>query len=292
MISKTSFPFYFSLLNVDHVKLSSRWNFNNVVSPYYRIYYIDDGQGYIEGVEKKVLLEPGYLYIIPSFTLCNLKCDSYLNQYFIQFFEESSNGISLFHNNREIQKVRATEMDIAAFKKIVQINPGRGINRSDNPKVYEKQSFYQEYQALNENMSLSQKFLNQGILLQLISNFVNTPSHVKSNAEIPSKILDAMNYIELHIHQNIVVSELAERANQSQDYFSRLFLHHVGQRPLTYIHEKKIERAQYLITTTDKTFLEISLETGFSSLAHFSHIFKKVLGTTPGKYRQQVSKMA
>jgi len=35
------------------------------------------------------------LYIIPSFTLCDLRCNEYLSQYFLHFFEESVEGISL-----------------------------------------------------------------------------------------------------------------------------------------------------------------------------------------------------
>lgn len=126
----------FSLLHVDYVKLNHHWNYYNVISPYYRIYYIDEGEGFISNDRDKILLEPGYLYLIPSFTVCNLTCCHYLSQYFIQFFEDSPNGISLFANNRKVMKVRAVAQDIENFKRLAEINPGRGINRSDNPKIY------------------------------------------------------------------------------------------------------------------------------------------------------------
>jgi transcriptional regulator GlxA family with amidase domain len=99
-----------------------------------------------------------------------------------------------------------------------------------------------------------------------------------------------MSYVQLHISENITVSQLARRVNQNQDYFSKQFLIHTGQRPMKYIHEKKIERAQYLIATSDKTFLEIALDTGFSNVPHFSKIFKQIVSLTPGKYRYQNNK--
>ena len=77
----------FSLLNVDYVKLNSKWNYRGVISPYHRIYYIDDGEGELSDSEKKFKLEAGYLYIIPSYTLCDLMCTNFLSQYFVQFFE-------------------------------------------------------------------------------------------------------------------------------------------------------------------------------------------------------------
>lgn len=290
-MSKSTFKHSFSLLHIDYVKLDNNWNFNNVISPYYRLYYIDEGMGSISNSLGKFILEPGYLYLIPSFTICNLNCEDHLSQYFIQFFEESPDGISLFNQNRNVMKLPATETDIILIKQMLQSNPGRGINRSENPKVYEKEAYYKEYLSLNNEMKMHLIFENQGILLLLISKFLNAKEFKTNHSQsVPSKILDTMSYVQLHLSENITVSQLAQRVNQNQDYFSKQFLTHTGQRPLNYIHEKKIERAQYLIATSDKTFLEIALDTGFSNLPHFSKIFKQIVSLTPGAYRNQNSK--
>ncbi len=289
-MSKSIFKYSFSLLHIDYVKLNHSWNFNNVISPYYRLYYIDEGIGFISDSSIRLTLEPGYLYLIPSFTICNLNCDTYLSQYFIQFFEESPDGISLFTNNRSVMKIAATEIDIILVKKLFHSNPGRGINRSNNPKVYEKEAYYKEYQSLNDAIKTHLKFENQGILLQLISRFLGSNGFKSDNSQsVPSKILDTMSYVQLHLDENLTVAQLSKRVNQNQDYFSKQFLIHTGQRPLNYIHEKKIERAQYLIATTDKTFLEIAMDTGFSNLPHFSKVFKQIVSLTPGEYRHQNS---
>ena len=189
-------------------------------------------------------------------------------------------------------KLAATEIDILLIKKLLHSNPGRGINRSDNPKVYEKEAYYKEYQSLNNEIKTHLKFENQGILLQLISRFLSSNDFKSNNSQsAPSKILDTMSYVQLHLDENLTVAQLAKRVNQNQDYFSKQFLIHTGQRPLNYIHEKKIERAQYLIATTDKTFLEIAIDTGFSNLPHFSKIFKQIVSLTPGEYRHQNSQL-
>jgi AraC-like DNA-binding protein len=287
-MTKNIFKYSFSLLHVDYVKLNHNWNYTNVISPYYRLYYIDDGIGLISDSSERLTLEPGHLYLIPSFTICNLNCDNYLSQYFIQFFEESPDGISLFNNNRSIMKLPATEIDVTLIKRLLHINPGRGINRSENPKVYEKEAYYKEYLSLNNEIKTHLIFENQGILLLLISRFLSSKGFKTNNSQsIPSKILDTMSYIQLNLSENLTVAQLADRINQNQDYFSKQFLIHTGQRPLNYIHEKKIERAQYLIATTNNTFLEIAINTGFSNLPHFSKIFKQIVSLTPGEYRNQ-----
>ncbi len=286
-MSKRLLGHNFSLLHADYVKLNEKWNYSNVISPYFRIYYIDEGEGIVSTKFEKIQLEPGYLYIIPSFTLCHLSCKAYLSQYFLHFFEESAEGLSIFENNRKVIKVAATEPDIINFRKLLEINPGRGINRSDNPTVYEKNAYYKSYQELNNTVSDAVYFETQGIILQLISRFLNSHRFKnKSPDPVPSKILDAARHIQLNLNQNLTVNYLADRANLHPDYFSRLFLKYTGQRPLNYLHEKRIERAQYLIATTTLPYNDIAEKTGFESLPHFSKIFKKVTSLTPGEYKK------
>jgi len=287
-MSRRLLKHFFSLLHVDYVKLDQKWNYQNVISPYYRLYFIDAGKGFISNTQETVTLEAGHMYIIPTYTLCNLSCPDYLSQYFIHFFEESPDGISLFHNNRMLKKVQANGNDIANFKRILQINPGRGINRSNNPKVYEKNVYYKGYQELNNMQSVAAYFETQGIILQLLSRFlISSRLTQKSANAIPSKILDAISYIQVHLNQELTVAHLAERANQHQDYFSRLFLRYTGERPLNYIHMKRIEPAQYLIATTQLSYTQIAEATGFETLPYFSKIFRKVTGLTPGEYRKR-----
>lgn len=287
-MSRRLLKHFFSLLHVDHVKLSDKWNYTNVLSPYYRLYYIDEGAGAVWNHQQKINLEPGSLYLIPSYTLCNLSCPQFISQYFIHFFEEAPQGISLFYSSRKLLQVEASELDIASFKRLLQINPGRGINRSDNPKVYEQNAFYKDYQELNNRQSIGTYMETQGIILQLISRFTNASRFAQeSETAIPSKVLDAISYIQVNLSKQLTVAQLAERANQHQDHFSRIFLQYTGVRPLAYIHEKRIERAQYLISTTQLSLTAIASETGFENLPYFSKIFKKVTKLTPGQYKLQ-----
>jgi transcriptional regulator GlxA family with amidase domain len=128
-----------------------------------------------------------------------------------------------------------------------------------------------------------------GILLQLVSRFLTQEAFkYKDTGHVPVKILNAISYIQLNLNRDLSVTYLAKRANLHTDYFSRLFNQHTGERPVKYIHEKRIERAQYLIVTTQMTFSEISTQTGFENVFYFSKIFKKVTGMSPGNYKKQM----
>jgi len=287
-MEKRFLGYTFSLLHVDHVALNHDWNFTNVISPYHRIYYISGGEGFIATGNKQTKLEAGYLYIIPNYTLCNLACYHFLSQYFLHFFEESATNLSLFEQHRNVIKIRANEIDILNFKRLLLINPGRGINRSDNPAVYEKNNLYKHYQEFNNDGSNAVYFETQGILLQMISRFLDTPLFKPNDSDpIPSKILIAVRYIQVNLKHNITVNQLASNVNLQKDYFSRLFYKYTGLRPLSYIQEKRIEHAQYLIATTGLAFNEISEKSGFKSVSYFTKIFKKVTSFSPDQYRRK-----
>ncbi|SFF09803.1 Helix-turn-helix domain-containing protein [Pedobacter antarcticus] len=261
-----------------------------MISPYHRIYYISSGTGEISHFEKKLRLEPGFLYIIPSFTLCNLSCETFLEQYFVQFFEETSDGKSLFASNRSIFKVEANPVDILNFERLKLINPGRGINRSDDPKIYEKNIYYKEYQELNMQQNTNQFLETQGVLLQLVARFTS-PEIIaqRERGHIPVKILDTISYIVMNLQASLSVKYLAERIHLNSEYFSRLFEQYTGSRPLAYITEKRIERAQYLIMSSGAKQTEIAKMTGFESLSHFSKTFKKITGMSPRAYGKYFS---
>ncbi len=278
----------FSLLNTDHVELDSRWNFQNVMSPYHRIYLIGKGEGEISNGVSRMTLEAGYLYFIPAFTLCNFSCDHYLDQYFVQFFEYSVDGTSLYPNCRSFVRVEATERDQSGFERLLEINPDRGINRSAKPSVYEKEIYYREYQEINESQSLAVFLETQGILLQLMARFAESVFLQNGEAAVVSgKINDSVQFILKNSQFPLSIRLLAQRVNLNHEYFSRLFEKQMGTRPLSFINSKRVERAMNLIQTDSISFSEIADQTGFRNLSHFSATFKKITGLTPGAYRKK-----
>ena len=278
---------YFSLLNTDHIQLDHHWNYKNVVSTFYRIYLIDEGEGRLYDHKETFKLEKNYLYLIPSFTLCNYECKRFLSQYYLSFIEETPSTGSLFYYNRKIIKIKARNSDYQSFQRLQELNPNRGLNRSHDPKVYEKRPVLQSFNELNDKLNPSEYLETQAIILLLLSRFMDTDNFKSTSLQkIPSKVLDSIEYLQSNLNNNITVGQLAERANQNADYFSRIFLKSTGERPLQYLRNKRIERAQILLSTTEMTFSQIAEETGFENLPYFSKMFKQVTGFSPSYFRK------
>jgi len=94
------------------------------------------------------------------------------------------------------------------------------------------------------------------------------------------------------IHENVnhswTVESLAAAAGMSRSVFAARFKELLGQAPLEYVTEWRMQKAVQLLQHGDKKLFEIARSVGYESDAAFSKAFKRVLGATPGDYRQAV----
>lgn len=284
-MNNTDYKSAFSLLNVDYVRLNKNWNYQNVISPFHRIYLIDDGYGSLGNGDEALTLEKGFLYLIPSFTICDHRCPESLGQFYAHIIEENTDGQALLAA-KTIRKIPSQPSDFEYFQRLLQLNPDRGLRRSDNPRDYEKQLTLNSFQERNNFMPLSAYFETKGLIMMLLSRFLVTGTpHAGVAQKIPAKILDAITYMQVNLHEPITVEMLAARAGLNANYFSRLFLRYTGMRPLAYLQVTRVERAQRLIVTAGLSLSEIAVETGFESLSYFSHVFRKVTGQSASRYK-------
>lgn len=81
------------------------------------------------------------------------------------------------------------------------------------------------------------------------------------------------------------VAQIARAALMSPAHFARQFRAAYGETPYTYLMTRRIERAQFLLRTTDLSVTEVCMAVGFSSLGSFSARFAEVVGESPTAYR-------
>lgn len=82
------------------------------------------------------------------------------------------------------------------------------------------------------------------------------------------------------------VESLAEAAGMSRSAFALRFKELLGQTPLEYLTEWRMQKAVQLLQQQDKKLFEIAKSVGYDSDAAFSKAFKRVLGVTPGEHRR------
>lgn len=97
----------------------------------------------------------------------------------------------------------------------------------------------------------------------------------------------AVEYLDENCDRNIRLEELAALAGLSQSHFSHAFKASTGMAPHQWQTNARIERAKQLLLKNEASLTTISAEAGFSDQAHFTRVFRKVVGTTPASWRRE-----
>ncbi len=105
---------------------------------------------------------------------------------------------------------------------------------------------------------------------------------------LPPRLHRVLNYIGDKLDDNLSLSELADIAGMNLFYFARLFKQSTGMSPHQYVLDQRIQRAKQLLRNSPITILEASVRTGFVDQAHFTKVFRRLVGLTPTQYRRQV----
>lgn len=98
------------------------------------------------------------------------------------------------------------------------------------------------------------------------------------------------NYIQKHLSQPIRVEDMAKAFYMSRPYLSAKFKEITGETLTDFILKEKTEEAKRLLRYSDKNATAIASYLGFSSLGHFSQVFKRYTGRTPTEYREKCSR--
>lgn len=107
----------------------------------------------------------------------------------------------------------------------------------------------------------------------------------------PSSVRKCIRYIELHLHENICLSDLEKICNQSGDHLSRLFKKHTGSTVKAYILAKKLKTAKSMLKNDTPPKL-VGYYLGFCSQTYFITCFKKAYGITPHRYAVSANDMS
>jgi transcriptional regulator GlxA family with amidase domain len=102
------------------------------------------------------------------------------------------------------------------------------------------------------------------------------------------KIAAAAEWIVNNIDARPTVAAIAERFAMSERNFSRLFTRETGFSPRRYLELVRIEAARRWLTGSRLPIEKVALHCGFSGGETMAYSFKKIMGMTPGDYRERI----
>ena len=109
-------------------------------------------------------------------------------------------------------------------------------------------------------------------------------SRTKRDLKRITQLKIALEFIESSYMSNISLQEMSDSVQMTPKYFCRFFREMTHRSPVDYLNYYRIERACYLLLTTNQSITEVAYNTGFNDLSYFIKIFKRYKGVTPRQY--------
>ena len=148
--------------------------------------------------------------------------------------------------------------------------------------------FYQLQRLLTSDAptaALEAKHRVYGLILQLLKTVDYVPKEKKQLLQ------PAVQYMLEHYHdQSITNDYLAALCSISTVYFRKSFENAYGVPPIRYLHNYRIQKAKDLLGSDYGTISQVAESTGYSSVYHFSKMFKQHTGQSPSEYVKRVKR--
>jgi AraC family transcriptional regulator len=124
----------------------------------------------------------------------------------------------------------------------------------------------------------------EGLVLELIGR-VSRSITIMKESKPPHWLSRTRELIRDQFAAHLTLSQIAKVAGVHPVYLASAFRRHYQQSVGEYLRERRVEVACQRIAASDEPLVEIALSSGFATQSHFTHEFRRITGTTPGRYR-------
>ncbi|WP_391572352.1 response regulator [Cohnella sp.] len=173
-----------------------------------------------------------------------------------------------------LSKTRIQEACTEIVETAGQVLHSFGIQQSPEETVAVRKSVL-AFTVLSDLMTYMEQFLKKTATLVGHARQSSSAQYIDS----------AMKFIECRYMEDITLQMLADELFVNYSYLSRLIKKETGRNFRDLLWEHRIEVAKEKLTTTNLKHYEVAYAVGFKDAAHFSQLFKKTTGKTPGDYK-------
>jgi AraC-like DNA-binding protein len=181
--------------------------------------------------------------------------------------------------------------DRASLKPITQLLPRFILVKADQARTL---ALHITMQALASEMTeqipgseIVATRLAEVLFIQVLRAYIGSQPERSQGwlrAIFDSQIGTALAAVHDRVNAPWTVESLAEAAGMSRSAFAARFKELLGQTPLEYVTEWRMQKAMQLLGQRDKKLVTVAQSVGYESDAAFSKAFKRVVGANPSEY--------
>lgn len=241
----------FQIHECGHMRLGAGWNYQNVCSPYWRLYYDRTPGAWVESGGRRHALTPGKFVLVPDGVTFNCGSRPGAEHLWLHF----SLYPSLTEGGTAIVEIPATRAARAVARELER----RLGRREAGPTARAGAAL------------LHLVFADMG------------PEWF---AVVPPRLRRVYSWIQHSLGGEITNQLLAAQAGMSVEAFIRWFKAAAGRTPAAFVAERRIREACRRLTFSDETIEQVAETLGFANRHHFSRVFKHYAGCGPAQFRR------
>lgn len=124
----------------------------------------------------------------------------------------------------------------------------------------------------------------------IVQLFESNNSQLNCTANEHDIVKKTIEYIYEHYSEPISLALIADKIGVSPCYLSNLFHKNVGESYIKFLTKVRMEQAAKLLKLKPLAKIcDIAEKVGYTSVKHFSYVFKQYFNTTPGEYQSKKS---
>ncbi|WP_424767067.1 AraC family transcriptional regulator [Paenibacillus sp. sgz302251] len=248
----------------EYTKVPMTWNDDNYTADVNKLYYIQEGEGYIKIGDHKLFPKPGDLCLLPADIVQSygtLNANTY-GKYWCHFTAKLHN-LNLFQ--------------VLDTPTIVRVSDHSSLRNKFRRLVEHHKS--EEWTA---------DLYVQATFLEILAFYLEQAGQVAINTPAAGpfeKMNVVLTYIEEHLADNITVDTLAQLVHFHPNYFIRMFKSTTGLSPIQYVNRKRMNKARQLLSFTSLSISAVAESLGMDA-TYFSRLFKEYTALSPSEYRE------
>jgi len=105
----------------------------------------------------------------------------------------------------------------------------------------------------------------------------------------PAWLPEVTTLLQARFQDNLTIRQLASEVGVHPGYLARAFRQFKGGSIGDYVQNLRVQLACQLLADTGQTLSEIAIAAGFADQSHFTRVFRRLTGLTPGAFRNLLS---
>lgn len=187
------------------------------------------------------------------------------------------------------ERLKLTTDKIQIFCQLRKLDPKPFLEELSAVAVIDENSIPRHREALRTVVRLAEHFCESAGVQQEIYPGRKLRYPYVDPEQLPYVVKAAMHYITTHLDEPFIVKDIANHLRCHPDFLSRRFKNHTGVDLSFYLRQVRVDHAKQLLKNPKVDISMASELSGFSDRVHFSKVFRRLTGVTPGQYQRSVA---